>query len=106
PACLEALAGSRMRPGEIVVVDDGPSTDGTADIARSRGARVIATARRLGPGGARNAGVAVSTGEVVVFVDADVCVRPDAIGLLAAELDAHPEADAVFGSYDASPPGA
>ncbi len=105
PACLAALAASQTRPDEIVVVDDGPSSDDTAEVARSRGIRVVTMRRRLGPGGARNAGVAATTGEIVVFVDADVCVRPDAVGLLVAALSEHPEADAAFGSYDASPPG-
>jgi cellulose synthase/poly-beta-1,6-N-acetylglucosamine synthase-like glycosyltransferase len=41
-----------------------------------------------------------------VFVDADVCVRPDAIGLLVEELSRDPGAVAAFGSYDTSPPGA
>ena len=105
PACLAALAASEMRPDEIVVVDDGPSSDDTAQIARARDIRVVATSRKLGPGGARSAGVAATRGEIVVFVDADVCVRPNAIGLLVEALSEHPEVDAVFGSYDASPPG-
>ena len=104
PACLEALASSRLQPEEILVVDDGPSTDATAAVARSRGARVLSMARQLGPGGARNAGVAAASGEIVVFIDSDVCVRPDAIGNLVGFLREHPDVDAVFGSYDTSPP--
>ena len=106
PSCLEALARSRLRPAEIIVVDDGPSPDGTGEIARALGARVVETPRRLGPGGARNAGVAAAGGEIVVFVDADVCVRPDAPGLLVAELERDSGVVAAFGSYDTSPPGA
>ena len=105
PACLEALERSRLRPAEVIVVDDGFSTDGTARVARERGARVLATPRRLGPGGARNAGVAAAAGEIVVFVDSDVCVHADAIGLLVEELSRDPAAVAAFGSYDTSPPG-
>ena len=106
PSCLEALAGSRLRPSEIIVVDDGPSSDGTGEIARDRGARVVETAGPLGPGGARNAGVAAAAGDIVAFVDADVCVRPDALGDLAAVLERDASVVAAFGSYDTSPPGA
>ncbi|HKF43747.1 MAG TPA: glycosyltransferase family 2 protein [Thermoanaerobaculia bacterium] len=105
PPCLDALARSELRPSEVIVVDDGPSTDGTGEVARARGARVVETPRRLGPGGARNAGVAAAAGEVVVFVDADVCARPDALGLLVEELDRDSSTVAAFGSYDTSPPG-
>src|SRR2546428_1201034 len=104
PACLDALASSRLQPDEVLVVDDGPSTDATAAIARSRGARVLSMTRQLGPGGARNAGVAAVSGEIVVFIDSDVCVRPDAVGHLVEFLREHPDVDAVFGSYDTSPP--
>lgn len=61
--------GDRLDP-EIIVVDNG-STDRTAEIASSLGARVIEE-----PQGnvaiARNAGARAATGQVLVFVDADV----------------------------------
>jgi cellulose synthase/poly-beta-1,6-N-acetylglucosamine synthase-like glycosyltransferase len=103
PACLEAIAASHFRPGEVIVVADGEDEDATGEVSRSRGVRVVSLTRRLGPGGARNAGVAPARGEVLIFIDADVCVRPEAIGALVAALDDNPETDAVFGSYDASP---
>ena len=105
PACLEALAASDLQPLEVLVVDDGPSSDTTAEIARSRGARVLSMTGRLGPGGARNAGAAAARGDILVFIDSDVCVRPDAVGRLVTALAGHPDVDAVFGSYDTSPPG-
>src|SRR5262249_48741958 len=106
PACLDALERSELRPVEVIVVDDGSSTDATAQVARARGATVLATPLRLGPGGARNAGVAAASGEIVVFVDSDVCVHSDAIGLLVEELSRSPRVVAAFGSYDTMPTGA
>jgi len=58
---------------------------------------------RLGPAGARNAGVARGGGEIVVFVDADVAVHPDALRRLRERLDADQGLAAVFGAYDDEP---
>ncbi|MGH9441808.1 MAG: glycosyltransferase [Thermoanaerobaculia bacterium] len=103
PNCLEALRNSKFAPLEILVVDDGGSRDGTAEVARRFGVRVLELPERLGPGGARNEGVAASRGEILVFVDSDVCVLPDAIGALVAALEDDPGVDAAFGSYDRHP---
>ena len=56
---------------ELVVVDDC-STDGTGAIAEAFGARVVRRHAGPGKGAAMAAGLAASTGDVVVFLDADV----------------------------------
>lgn len=56
-----------------------------------------------GPAAARNAGVRAARGDVVVFVDADVELHPDALGRLRAALEHDAGLDAVFGSYDERP---
>ena len=53
---------------ECIVVDNG-STDGTAEVARGAGARVIVASR--GYGAAMSTGVKAAVGEVLVFVDGD-----------------------------------
>jgi glycosyltransferase involved in cell wall biosynthesis len=52
------------------VVDDA-STDGSGEAARRAGARVIRNASRRNAGGARNAGIEATAGELVAFLDAD-----------------------------------
>ena len=101
--CLDGLAAAGFAPKEILVVDDG-SPDGTGAIARARGVGVIRNDTPQRPARARNAGVAAVTAEVVVFVDADVVVHPDARARLLARFRADPELAAVFGSYDDDPP--
>jgi glycosyltransferase involved in cell wall biosynthesis len=102
-ACLEAIEPSRGLVSEIIVVDDG-STDESASIARRMGARVVATPRaRSGAATARNIGARASGSDILIFVDADVCVHSGtmerALGLLAAD----PGLGAVSGSYDDEP---
>ena len=59
---------------EIIVADDA-STDRTAEIARSLGARVERVNYRQ-IAGTRNAGVRASVGEFIFFVDADTLINP------------------------------
>jgi glucosyl-3-phosphoglycerate synthase len=69
-AHLPAEGGSGL-VDEVVVVDDG-SSDDTAGAAGSAGARVVRLPARQGKGGAMQAGLEVSAGDVLVFLDADV----------------------------------
>jgi GT2 family glycosyltransferase len=71
---LPKLRGQLTVSDELLVVDNG-STDETASAAREGGAQVVLESRR-GRARARNAGIRVSRGEFLVFVDADC--RPEA----------------------------
>jgi glycosyltransferase involved in cell wall biosynthesis len=73
-AAARAAAEAIASPYEIIVVDDG-STDGTAGIARSHGARVVGVKLRH-IAAARNAGAREAAGDVLVFVDADTWITP------------------------------
>jgi glycosyltransferase involved in cell wall biosynthesis len=82
-AALHAAAGAAACPYEVIVVDDG-STDGTAAIAESHGARVVRVQYRQ-IARTRNAGARAAAGGVLVFVDADTVVPA---ATLFATLDA------------------
>src|SRR5262245_19259844 len=85
--CTAALEAGSERPAEIVVVREPAG---------------------LGAPAARNAGVAESSGDVLVFVDSDVEVAADAMERIGHAFDADPGLAALFGSYDDAPgaPGA
>jgi len=79
--------------GEIVVADNG-SVDGSADLARAAGARVVDEPRR-GYGSAYMAGFAAARGTYIVMADADLTYPFEEIPHFLAELEGG--ADLVMG---------
>lgn len=80
--CVEAIRAANDPPEEVVVVDE-------CDLA--------------GPAAARNDGARRATGDVLVFVDADVLPHPDAFERIRSTFESSPDLVAVFGSYDDAP---
>ena len=77
--CLDSVVNQTLRDIEIICVDDG-STDGSAAIlaeyaAKDTRLKVISRAHS-NAGAARNAGMAVATGEYLGFVDSDDFLGP------------------------------
>jgi len=88
----DAVASARAqshRDWEMVVVDDG-SRDGTAREAgrAAEGDPRVTVLRQANAGvsAARNAGIAATTGDALLFLDADDWLAPDALARLAAAL--------------------
>ena len=72
--CLDSVVNQTLRDIEIICVDDG-STDGSAAILAEYAAKdprvKVLTREHTNAGAARNAGMAVATGEYLGFVDSD-----------------------------------
>lgn len=102
PSCLGAIFGSDFTDFEVIVADDC-STDGSVRISGDMGASVVRTPKRGGPAAARNLAAASARGGILLFIDADVVVKPHTISKVASRLDNRPEISALFGSYDDEP---
>jgi glycosyltransferase involved in cell wall biosynthesis len=101
-ATLRGLQGQRFSGRiEVVVVDDG-SVDGTGAIIQKYASKVtvIHNRRSEGPGAARNRGVAVSSGEILAFTDADCVPTP---GWVAAGVESIADVDLVQGRVEPDP---
>ncbi len=73
---------------EIIVVDDG-SKDGTAEAARSAGARVHIHPYNIGNGAAVKTGIRMAKGDYVLMMDGDGQHKPQDIPRLLAEATTH-----------------
>lgn len=77
---IDALHQAGLALGEayeVLVADDG-STDKTAAIAAEKGALVVSVAHRQ-IAATRNSGAMASTGEFLIFIDADTLVNPQVV---------------------------
>jgi len=82
PECLHAIKAALHPEDELIVVTEP---------------------RSFGPAAARNAGARRATANVLLFVDADVVIHPDAVARIRAAFGLDPGLTAVFGSYDDGP---
>ena len=82
--CLAGLAALEYPDYEVIVVDDG-STDRSAEIAARHRCRLVRTPNR-GLSCARNTGLAVASGEIVAYVDADASPDPHWLAYLVEAL--------------------
>ncbi len=76
--CLSSLLAQRSpRPVEIIVVDNHPASGLTPPmVAEFPGVKLVSELRK-GLSYARNAGIAVSSGDIIITVDDDAVMPPD-----------------------------
>jgi glycosyltransferase involved in cell wall biosynthesis len=91
--CLSLLAAQDYprEQFEVIVVDDGGSTDLNLLTGELQNVHVIRQ-RNAGPAAARNTGACAAQNDVLAFIDDDCAPRTNWLSLLAAALERHPGA--------------
>jgi glycosyltransferase involved in cell wall biosynthesis len=100
--CLEALTRSTYMHFDVLVVDDG-STEAIKPLVDRFGYRYFRIDGPGGPARARNRGVEQTQAEVIIFIDADVCVHPDTVERFIRVFTKDPDLAAIIGTYDDAP---
>src|SRR5262245_26551242 len=93
---IESVRAQTYPAVEIVVVDDGSADDTSAVAAGYPGVRCLRQ-QNQGLAVARNRGLAISRGDLAVFLDADDRLLPDAIAIGAGMLMSDPSLGFVAG---------
>jgi glycosyltransferase involved in cell wall biosynthesis len=96
---LEQNLASVRGQGEVVlehIVADGGSTDGSRELLERSGVRFVSEKDR-GQADALNKALAMSSGEIIGWINSDDLYLPGAAARAVALLDAHPELDMVYG---------
>ena len=102
--CLTALTGQTEKDLEVILVDDC-SRDDTVGKARKYPFKIIELKQRLFPGQVRNYGAKNSSGGILLFLDADILLKPDSVERIKSRV-LGPATDLFFGSYTRNTPAA
>jgi GT2 family glycosyltransferase len=83
---VEALLASEKVAVEVVLVDNGCTTDDVEVLEQVTGVVVVRPGENLGFAGGCNAGAAVATGEFLALVNGDAIVEPTTLARLVEEV--------------------
>lgn len=96
PAAIESALDQQDVDAEVIVVDDG-STDGSAEVIESYGARVRALFQRnSGQAAALNSGVSMARAPLLAFLDADDWWAPRKLRAVIDAFADEPDAGLVY----------
>ncbi|MBI4990711.1 glycosyltransferase family 2 protein [Candidatus Gottesmanbacteria bacterium] len=97
PACLHAFKQQTFKDFEIIVVDNN-STDKTAEIARSFGARVL-NENKIGTVFAREKGFEEARAEIIARTDADTIVSSNWLEIIYTSFQKDPQLVGISGIF-------
>lgn len=81
---------------ELIVIDDGSKTDAARKIVEKFPGVIYHFQENMGLGGARNAGLNISSGDFIQFLDDDDWLDPLCISKKLIKLSQHPDYGAVY----------
>lgn len=95
--CIGSLNRYRPESSELILVTDGIAPDLTTQFAHLVDTLIVLSARH-GAAYARNEGVRSARGDIILFIDSDVCILSDTIQRCLSNFE-QSNITAVFGSY-------
>ena len=96
---INSALAHQPAPHEIIIVDDG-FRDGISAIVRFFPTVQVIVQPNAGVSAARNAGLAVASGDYVMFLDADDMLMPDGLTAGVAALDSDRAIAMVYGGVE------
>ena len=88
--CIDTIMAQTYPNIEIIIVDDASEDEATLkvldDVARRADIRLIRLSENVGPGSARQRGIAEAQGRYLLLVDADNRLTADAVASLVCQL--------------------
>jgi len=98
-ACLESLKNQHYRGTYEIIVADNGSTDDTAKIAGSFGAKVVHCLEKMSVTYARQVGADAASGDIIAQADADTVYPRDWLTKIADHFESHPDSAALAGRF-------
>ena len=95
-ATIDSVLAQRY-PNLVYIVEDGGSTDGTLELLKSYGDRIVwHSARDAGQGNAINRGFARTNGEIMAYLNSDDILLPGALAYAAQTFATNPRTDIIY----------
>ena len=95
---IESVRAQTHSSKELIVIDDG-STDNTAQVVSRYPDVKLVRQSNMGLAAARNSGIKASSGDYLVFLDADDYLEPNALAAGLGCLKKYPECAFAWGRY-------
>lgn len=91
-SCIKSIKKCTKKVIFQIIVVDNASGDGSAEVAKKLGAKVILNAKNQGFAKANNQGVEASSGKYILFLNSDTLVADNVLGEMVEWMNKNPEA--------------
>ncbi|HPN15075.1 MAG TPA: glycosyltransferase [bacterium] len=99
---LQALSQQTLQPAEVLVVDDASEDDPRSVVMKYQDRlpiKYLRLEKNSGAPAARNKGAELTKSEFILFLDAEVVLRPQALWLMREALEKEPDAALAYGDF-------